>query len=51
MVGAFLAGAVMDASWFDQRQLDELRHNVLLLGGRQAGRRRARWPNPEMDTR
>lgn len=31
MVGAFLAGAVMDASWFDQRQMDDLRHNVLLV--------------------
>ena len=31
MVGAFLAGAVMDASWFDQRQMDGLRHNVLLV--------------------
>jgi len=31
MVGAFLAGAVMDASWFDQRQMDTLRHNVLLV--------------------
>ena len=31
MVGAFLAGAVMDASWFDQRQMDGLRHNVLLI--------------------
>jgi Kef-type K+ transport system membrane component KefB len=31
MVGAFLAGAVMDASWFDQRQMDQLRHNVLLV--------------------
>jgi Kef-type K+ transport system membrane component KefB len=31
MVGAFLAGAVMDAHWFDQRQLDSLRHHVLLI--------------------
>lgn len=31
MVGAFLAGAVMDASWFEQRQMDGLRHNVLLV--------------------
>ncbi|MDY0963446.1 cation:proton antiporter [Massilia sp. CFBP9026] len=31
MVGAFLAGAVMDADWFDQKQLDFLRHNVLLV--------------------
>ncbi|SHG55370.1 cation:proton antiporter [Massilia sp. CF038] len=30
MVGAFLAGAVMDAEWFDQKQLDLLRHHVLL---------------------
>ncbi len=31
MVGAFLAGVVMDANWFDQKQLDQLRHHVLLL--------------------
>jgi Kef-type K+ transport system membrane component KefB len=31
MVGAFLAGAVMDAKWFDQKQMDGLRHNVLLV--------------------
>ena len=31
MVGAFLAGAVMDAEWFDQQQMDWLRHNVLLV--------------------
>jgi len=31
MVGAFLAGAVMDADWFDQKQLDFLRNNVLLV--------------------
>ena len=31
MVGAFLSGAVIDRQWFDQRQLDMLRHNVLLL--------------------
>jgi Kef-type K+ transport system membrane component KefB len=31
MVGAFLAGAVMDAHWFDQNKLDSLRHNVLLV--------------------
>lgn len=30
MVGAFLAGAVMDAQWFDQEKLDLLRHHVLL---------------------
>jgi Kef-type K+ transport system membrane component KefB len=31
MVGAFLAGAIMDADWFDQKQMDNLRHNVLLV--------------------
>jgi Kef-type K+ transport system membrane component KefB len=31
MVGAFLAGAVMESSWFDQKQMDLLRHNVLLV--------------------
>ena len=31
MVGAFLAGVVMDADWFDQEQMDTLRHNVLLV--------------------
>lgn len=31
MVGAFLAGAVMDAHWFDQDRLDQLRHHVLLV--------------------
>jgi Kef-type K+ transport system membrane component KefB len=31
MVGAFLAGAIMDAEWFDQKQMDNLRHNVLLV--------------------
>ncbi len=30
MVGAFLAGVVLDADWFDQAQLDLLRHHVLL---------------------
>lgn len=30
MVGAFLAGAIMDGEWFDQKQMDNLRHNVLL---------------------
>ncbi len=30
MVGAFLAGAVMDGDWYDQAQMDMLRHNVLL---------------------
>jgi Kef-type K+ transport system membrane component KefB len=31
MVGAFLAGAIMDSDWFDQKQMDMLRHNVLLV--------------------
>ncbi|WP_398491386.1 cation:proton antiporter [Variovorax sp.] len=31
MVGAFIAGAVMDAEWFDQQQMDWLRHHVLLV--------------------
>ncbi|HEY8027209.1 MAG TPA: cation:proton antiporter, partial [Burkholderiaceae bacterium] len=31
MVGAFLAGAVMDGEWFDQKQMDALRHHVLLV--------------------
>ncbi len=31
MVGAFLAGAVIDSDWFDQKQMDQLRHNVLLV--------------------
>jgi Kef-type K+ transport system membrane component KefB len=31
MVGAFLAGAIMDSRWFEQRQLDALRHHVLLV--------------------
>ncbi|MGH8032992.1 MAG: cation:proton antiporter [Luteimonas sp.] len=31
MVGAFLAGVVMDAEWFDQAQMDWLRHHVLLV--------------------
>ena len=31
MVGAFLSGAVMDAQWFNQKQMDQLRHNVLLV--------------------
>lgn len=30
MVGAFLAGAVMDAEWFDQERMDTFRHNILL---------------------
>ena len=31
MVGAFLAGAVMDAEWFDRAQMDAMRRHVLLL--------------------
>jgi Kef-type K+ transport system membrane component KefB len=31
MVGAFLAGASTDADWFDQPQMDQLRHHVLLV--------------------
>lgn len=31
MVGAFLAGAVLDAAWFDQEKMDSLRHQVLLV--------------------
>jgi Kef-type K+ transport system membrane component KefB len=31
MVGAFLAGVVIDADWFDQQQMDQLRHHVLLV--------------------
>ena len=31
MVGAFLAGAIMEAEWFDQEQMDLLRHHVLLV--------------------
>ena len=31
MVGAFLAGVVMDADWFEQEQLDGLFRNVLLV--------------------
>ena len=31
MVGAFLAGAVMDADWFEQAQMDRMREHVLLL--------------------
>ena len=30
MVGAFLAGAVMDADWFNQEKMDLMRHHVLL---------------------
>ena len=31
MVGAFLAGAMLDADWFNKDQLDGLRHHVLLV--------------------
>jgi Kef-type K+ transport system membrane component KefB len=31
MVGAFMAGAVLDAQWFDTRRLDALRGHVLLI--------------------
>jgi Kef-type K+ transport system membrane component KefB len=31
MVGAFLAGAVMDAEWFKQEDMDKLRHFVLMI--------------------
>ena len=31
MVGAFLAGAIMDTEWFDQERMDLLRHHVLLV--------------------
>jgi Kef-type K+ transport system membrane component KefB len=31
MVGAFLAGAAMEADWFDQEKMDLLRHHVLLV--------------------
>ncbi|MEO8157917.1 MAG: cation:proton antiporter [Betaproteobacteria bacterium] len=31
MVGAFLAGVVVDGDWFDQKQMDLLRHHVLLV--------------------
>jgi Kef-type K+ transport system membrane component KefB len=31
MIGAFLAGAVLDSHWFDQRRMDLLRDNVLLV--------------------
>ncbi|MBL8537964.1 MAG: cation:proton antiporter [Hyphomonadaceae bacterium] len=30
MVGAFLAGAVLDSDMFDQKQMDGFRHNILL---------------------
>ena len=31
MVGAFLAGALMDREWFNQEDMDSLRHHVLLV--------------------
>ncbi|NMM10388.1 MAG: cation:proton antiporter [Polaromonas sp.] len=31
MVGAFLAGAIMDSGWFNQAHMDLLRHHVLLV--------------------
>ena len=31
MVGAFLAGAIMEAEWLDQARMDLLRHHVLLV--------------------
>jgi Kef-type K+ transport system membrane component KefB len=31
MVGAFLAGAVIDNHWFDRTRMDQLRHHVLLV--------------------
>src|SRR5450830_1920299 len=31
MVGAFLAGAVMDGDWFEQEKMDLMRHHVLLV--------------------
>jgi Kef-type K+ transport system membrane component KefB len=30
MVGAFIAGAVLEASWFDQQRMDGFRDNILL---------------------
>jgi Kef-type K+ transport system membrane component KefB len=30
MVGAFLAGAVLDGDWFDREEMDRFRHGVLL---------------------
>jgi Kef-type K+ transport system membrane component KefB len=30
MVGAFLAGAVTDGDWFDQKHMDLMRHHILL---------------------
>ena len=31
MVGAFIAGAVMDSHWFDQADMDSLRHKLLMV--------------------
>jgi Kef-type K+ transport system membrane component KefB len=31
MVGAFLAGAILDSRWFNQQQMDQLRHHMLLV--------------------
>ncbi|CAG0933505.1 partial Na(+)/H(+)-K(+) antiporter GerN, partial [Planctomycetaceae bacterium] len=31
MVGAFLAGTILDGHWFNQKQMDLLRHHVLLV--------------------
>lgn len=31
MVGAFLAGVIIDSDWFNQQKLDTLRHHVLLI--------------------
>ncbi|HMZ00085.1 MAG TPA: cation:proton antiporter, partial [Burkholderiaceae bacterium] len=31
MVGAFLAGAIIDSHWFNQEKMDTLRHHVLLV--------------------
>lgn len=31
MVGAFLAGALVDGHWFDRERMDQLRHHVLLV--------------------
>lgn len=31
MVGAFLAGVVIDTDWFEQEHMDKLRHHVLLV--------------------
>lgn len=31
MVGVFLSGAIMYSDWFDQKQMDMLRQNVLLI--------------------